>query len=271
MEIIRKPAVAGMFYPADKNELDTQLNLLFDLAKPEKEFENISGIIAPHAGYIYSGKTAAKAYALLKGKNFKNVVVISPSHREYFRGCSIFPGSYYETPLGKIEINKSLSEKIIENGKNIFFGKEGHRAEHALEVHLPFLQKVLDNFKLTPIVMGDQSPESIFDLAEALAKSIDNTSLIVASSDMSHFYDKETADKLDSRIAERIEAFDYSGLIEDLETKRSEACGGGPIAALMKTMELKGKRNAEIIHRSDSGDVTGDNSEVVGYLSAIIY
>jgi AmmeMemoRadiSam system protein B len=271
MKEVRKPAVAGMFYPASVEELENQLQLMFDVSKPEKEFGNVRGLISPHAGYVYSGKTAAYAYNTIKGKHYDTVVVISPSHREYFYGTSVYKGDAYSTPLGEIEVNKPMAEKIVSNGQFITFGFEGHRSEHALEVQLPFLQKALDNFKLVPIVMGDQSKELINDLAESLAKSIEDSTLIVASSDLSHFHSKEIAWKLDSRVLERVGNFDYESLLNDIETGASEACGGGPIAAMMKTFDLLGIRNVEVLAHSDSGDVTGDNSEVVGYMSAVVY
>ncbi len=271
MEGTREPAVAGMFYPADADELQQQLNLLFEITKPEKEYGKIRGIVSPHAGYVYSGKTAAFAYNTIKGKKYENVVVISPSHREYFYGSSIYEGDAYLTPLGKIEINKALAEKIVVHGELIAESIKGHRAEHALEVQLPFLQTALGNFKLIPIVMGDQSKELVYDLSEALAKSIDDSTLIVASSDLSHFHSKEIAWKLDSRVIERVKNFEYDFLLRDIEEGLSEACGAGPIAAMMRTLDLIGVENVEVLARSDSGDVTGDNSEVVGYMSAIFY
>lgn len=271
MDSVRTTAVAGTFYPAEKDELERQMNLLLEVAKPEKQFESIAGIIAPHAGYIYSGKTAAAVYSLLKDKNYNCVVVISPSHYDFFDGCSIFPGEYYETPFGLISINKELSERIISQSTYISFNNKGHGSEHALEVHLPFLQKVLGDFNLIPIVMGNQTEEIINDLALSLSKTTHDSTLIVASSDLSHFYSKETANRLDSIVEKYIESFDYDGLIRDLSMRKCEACGGGPIAAMMKALKLRGKKNSVVIARSDSGDVSGDNNRVVGYLSAAIY
>ncbi len=271
MEKKRKPAVAGMFYPVDREELERQVKLLLEITKPQKRYENVKGLISPHAGYVYSGKTAAYAYNTIKGKHYDNVVVISPSHREYFYGCSIYDGDKYSTPLGEMEINKELSEKIITNGEFIFSGEEGHRSEHALEVQLPFLQMALDEFKLVPIVMGDQSKELIESLALSLAKTIDDSTLIVASSDLSHFHSKEVAFRLDSRVIERVKNFDYNFLYEDIQAGISEACGAGPIITLMRTLDLVGIKKVEVLDHSDSGDVTGDNSEVVGYMSAVFY
>jgi MEMO1 family protein len=198
-------------------------------------------------------------------------VVISPSHSEYFPGISVFEGDAYETPLGLLEVDKEFVDKIVNGSKIIFKGFEGHRNEHALEVQLPFLQSVIKNFKIVPIVMGDQRKEYVDELADALAKTIDDETLIVASSDLSHFHSKQEANILDSVVADRIQEFDFEKLQGDLEKHNCEACGGGPIAVLMKAASLKNYKHSAVLHRSDSGDITGDNSEVVGYLSAVIY
>lgn len=272
----RKPAVAGGFYPGDPEELKSEINLLFDVAGEKKNYEHIYGIIAPHAGYIYSGKTAAAAYKQLIGRSYENVAVVSPSHYEFFAGSSIYSGDEYETPLGKIPVNKELSEKIISASESVSFGERGHavdsfKREHALEVHLPFLQIALKNFQLIPIVIGNQSDFFVYDLAKGLTEIINEKTLIVASTDLSHFYSKEEAKRLDDIFESRVRNFDYENLQSDLENEKTFACGGGGAVALLKAAAEKGIRNIDIIARSDSGDVNGDFSKVVGYLSAIIY
>jgi len=271
MSKIRKPVVAGLFYPADPNELDKELSLLLSLAEPLLNPDSVTGIISPHAGYIYSGRTAAFGFKVLKNKNIKNVIIISPSHHEYFRGISIYDGDAFETPLGVVEINNEISAKIIEGSKNIFFGINGHREEHAVEVQIPFLQNVLNDFKIVPIVMGDQNAVYVSELAERLAKVIDDYTVIVASSDLSHYYSKDKAFKLDSIVEEKIKQFDFNGLQFDIDNRVCEACGGGPIISMMKAAFLSGKNKSVILNRSDSGDTSGDNNQVVGYLSAAIY
>lgn len=271
MNKIRKPAVAGSFYPAEKNKLIDQIKLLLDITKTNEVYENISGLVAPHAGYLYSGKTAAYAFNTIANKNYETVIIISPSHREYFPGISIYDGDAYETPLGITEINKSVKEKIISESKNIFEGIQGHRNEHAIEVEIPFLQAVLKDFTIIPVVMGDQSKIYVDELSQKLAEVIDDKTLIVASSDLSHFYSRKEAQKLDLNVKKRIDDFDFNGLQNDLELKNSEACGGGCIVSLMKSAELKNIKKSKVLSYSDSGDVTGDTSEVVGYLSAVIY
>jgi AmmeMemoRadiSam system protein B len=268
---IRHQQVAGYFYPADKEKLQRDISLMLETSKPKNVYNKIFGIVSPHAGYVYSGNTAASAYNLIKGKNYKTVIVISPSHSEYFPGISIYDGDAYETPLGIVELNQQMIDKLVDNTKIIFRGQQGHRKEHALEVQIPFLQSVLKDFKIVPIVMGDQGKMFVDELAEKISKVVDDETLVVASSDMSHFYSSEEADRLDSVVERRINDFDFEGLLKDLEARKCEACGGGPIGVMMKAASKKNINKAVVINRSDSGDIIGDNSEVVGYLSAVVY
>lgn len=271
MNKIRKAMVAGYFYPSNSRKLSDEIDTLLSISNPNITLQNITGIISPHAGYIYSGRTAAFAYNLLKGKAIDKVIIISPSHREYFPGICIYDGNGYETPLGIVEIDKELVDKIAKGQKNIYKGIEGHREEHAIEVQIPFLQKVLTEFKFVPIVMGDQSRLFIDELSNKIYQTADETTLIVASSDLSHYYSKQEADKLDSVVENDINQFDFEGLQHDLEQKNGEACGGGPIVAMMKAASLMNKKNARVLNHSNSGDITGDYSGVVGYLSAAVY
>ena len=186
-------------------------------------------------------------------------------------GVSIYPGNAYKTPLGEIQINKKLRQKMVEASDLIFEGIQGHGSEHALEVQLPFLQVILANFQLIPLVIGSQSRETVDELAKVLAEVVDDKTLIVASSDLSHFYSKSRANIIDSRVIESINYFKYDELQNDLEQKRCEACGGGGIVAMLKALKMKNYSHSKVIQRSDSGDVTGDEKEVVGYLSAIVY
>lgn len=271
MKKIRPPHVAGYFYPADPVKLKNDIQRMLENAKTEKSFNKIVGIVSPHAGYMYSGQTAAYAYDALKGKDYKTVIVISPSHAEYFPGISVYDGDAYETPLGVVEIDQDKANKLVEGSKLIFRGIQGHRREHALEVQIPFLQSVLSDFKIVPVVMGDQSSVFVNELARKLTEVMDEETVIVASSDLSHFYNAQTADMLDSVVERRINDFDYEQLQKDLETHKCEACGGGPIVAMMKAAALKNYNKGKVLKRTDSGDVTGDKSEVVGYLSAVVY
>jgi len=241
------------------------------LAQPEESPESIFGIISPHAGYIYSGRTASYGYKLLTGKDIQTVIIISPSHREYFPGVCVYEGEGYETPLGFVPVNKGIADKIVEGSKSIFKGTEGHRDEHAIEVQLPFLQSVLKDFTFLPLVMGDQGKIFIDELSNKLKQVVDENTLIVASSDLSHYYSSEDANLLDSIVEQHVKEFDYEGLIKDLEERKCEACGGGTIAAMMQAASFLGFERSLILNRSDSSETSGDRSQVVGYMSAVIY
>jgi AmmeMemoRadiSam system protein B len=271
MNSVRQPAVAGLFYPSDSFKLRTEINNMLSGIESKPFTKKIVGIVSPHAGYIYSGQTAAYGFSLLKDKDYKKVIIISPSHREYFPGVSIYNGDAYKTPLGAVEVDKVLAKRIVDGSKIVFFGIEGHKQEHAVEVQIPFLQVVLKQFRIVPIVMGDQGKPYIDDLAQQVANAVAEDTLIVASSDLSHFYSKDKASELDSLAAQDISDFNYDKFVSDLEKGKCEACGGGPIAVLMKAAAMLHKNKSMLLNRSDSGDVSGDNSEVVGYLSAVIY
>ncbi len=272
MSTIRRAAVAGMFYPDDARELRSQIEELIAHVSKRKVKGKVRGIVSPHAGYDYSGFTAAHGYSMLRGEKFETVVVVSPSHREFFNGVSVYPGDAYETPLGIVEVNRKLRDELLAQGEFIVASEAGHRTEHALEVQLPFLQEVLGEFTLLPLVIGDQKPEICFALGEALANVLqDESALLVASSDLSHFYTADVADKLDDVMIEDVNEFDYELLMHDLETQRTEACGGGPIVAVMAALKRLGVQHCEVVHHSNSGDVSGDYASVVGYLCAVAY
>jgi AmmeMemoRadiSam system protein B/AmmeMemoRadiSam system protein A len=275
---IREPAVAGAFYPGDSTALaKTIAQLLSSTKRPEVPGE-IVAIVAPHAGYMYSGPVAAYAYKAIQGYDYKDVIVISPCHVEAFEGASVYPGDAYRTPLGDIPIDKELSKKIASHSDLIRESEQGHRVtfrggEHSLEVELPFLQTVLENFKLTAIVMGEQNMETCKQLADAIAaecKGRDDV-LIVASSDLSHFHTYDQSEVLDGKIVRLIDNYDYEGLYDSLQARKVEACGGGPIVVAMMAAQKLGAKNAAVVDHANSGDVTGDRDSVVGYLAAVIY
>lgn len=271
MSQVRKPAVAGYFYPADSSKLKDEIEVLLSISEKREIHGKLFGIVAPHAGYIYSGKTAAYGFKLLNKDKIKTVIIISPSHREYFPGVSVYEGDAYQTPLGTVPVNKKIADSLTQESKIIFKGKEGHREEHAIEVQLPFLQTVLDDFEVVPIVMGDQGRLFVDELADRISESVDENTVLVSSSDLSHYYSSDIADRMDSIVERDISNFNYNGLLENLGSGRCEACGAGAIIALMKSADKLNYRKSLVLHRSNSGDTTGDKKEVVGYLSAAIY
>jgi AmmeMemoRadiSam system protein B len=268
---IREPAVAGMFYPGDRLTLDREVDALIKRAEVRKIKGELRGLISPHAGYIYSGYTAASGYRLLEGKSVQTVVIIAPSHREYFRGISVFSGSAYSTPLGILEVDDELRSELVREGGVIEASLSGHREEHAIEVQLPFLQKVLADFRILPIVMGDQGRDFCVALGKRLGKILrERNALLVASSDLSHYYPYDVACKLDQVVINDVQEFSEERLLKDLDSQRAEACGGGPIVAMLIAAKELGADKVEVLHYCNSGDVTGDKDGVVGYLSAAV-
>jgi AmmeMemoRadiSam system protein B len=262
-----------MFYPEKKMELDRTVAIVLEESQEYNIPGAIRGMVVPHAGYMFSGGVAARAYRQVFGHDVDIVVVISPSHCEYFTEISIYDGYAYSTPLGSLPVDREIAEKLLATSPQIILSDKGHRFdEHALEVQLPFLQKVFDKFRFLPIVMGEHSRDNIQSLANGLAQILKGEkALIVASSDLSHFYTDEKATSLDQVVVDDMENFDEEKLFQDLKSGKAEMCGGGPAMATMKACKLLGADKAKVLLYRNSGDITGDRSEVVGYLSAIFY
>ncbi len=271
--IIRRPAVAGMFYSGNRETLEREVAVFLESSRKEKEVDYIHGIVAPHAGYMYSGGVAARAYRQVMDFEYDVVVVISPSHHVYFENVSVYNGDYYETPLGLVPVNKEICRQLAETDVRLVLSAIGHEGEeHALEVQLPFLQHIFDDFTLVPIVMGNQDMTNIKSLAYALGVVLKNKrALIVASSDLSHYHSYNEAVRLDSVVISHIDNFKEDNLYEDLQSGLCEMCGGGPVIAMMKACRQLGANKAKVVLYRNSGDVTGDRSQVVGYLAAIVY
>jgi AmmeMemoRadiSam system protein B len=264
--------VCGFFYPSDPPVLRQDVASLLDHVQSKSVRGRIRGIISPHAGYIYSGFTAANAFALLRNSRYETVVIVSPSHRDAFEGISVFPGGGYRTPLGTVMVNERLRSKLLDACNVVHASEAGHGSEHAIEVQLPFLQHVLPEFSLLPLVIGVQDRKTCFALGEAMGSVFAKEDLLlVASTDLSHYYPYERANALDEVVCDDIRRFDYEQLMADLESGRAEACGGGPTVAVMVALSRMGVENMEVLYHCNSGDVTGDRHKVVGYLSAVAY
>ena len=272
-ENVRQAAVAGGFYPADPKTLSAMIDDMLAHASPPPINDPILAVVAPHAGYQFSGPVAAYTYAALKGRKFSRVVVIAPSHYEAFDFTSVYEGDAYVTPLGVVPVDKAFAKQLVQMSPTIKFSSQGHvptpkGAEHSLEVELPWLQRVLGDFEVVPVVMGDQSYESSRALGVALAKLIqgkDKDTLIVASSDLSHYHPYNEAVKIDHKTLNALQAWDYLSMSRNFEARIWEACGGAPIVAAMIAAERMGANQALVLKYANSGDTTGDHSRVVGY------
>src|SRR5208337_4190150 len=273
---IRPAYVAGSFYPADANALGKMIDGFLAHATAEKLEGSLVALICPHAGYEYSGGVAAYCYIQLKGRSYDRVVVIAPSHYESFPFSSIYDGEAYQTPFGAVPVDHDFAARLAKLSSAIKISDRGHGeaevqgrryGEHALEDQLPFLQRVLGQFKMVPIVMGDPSYDACRALGIALAKAVQGTNtLILVSSDLSHYHPYDEAERMDHQILKTIEEWDYLTLSQNLERDIWKGpCGGGPIVAAMIAAERLGAHHAQILKYANSGDVTGDKSRVVGY------
>ncbi len=261
MENIREPAVAGSFYPANPVELQTQLKILLsainDNNPPPK------AMILPHAGYIYSGPVAASGYARLIGNagSISRVILLGPAHRKYVQGLVLPEATAFGTPLGNIPLDVESMQHILQLPQ-VSIDADAHQFEHSLEVHLPFLQKTLQDFTLVPILAGNATAREVYEVIEQLWGG--NETLIIISSDLSHYHDYITARQLDQATARAIEALAF----EDID--QHNACGSHPLDGLLLYARLHGLRVTTIDLRN-SGDTAGPRDRVVGYGAFVLY
>lgn len=265
---VRHSVIAGTWYPGDPRQLRAMLEGFLNEVPPQPFEGRLVGLISPHAGYIYSGQVAAFAYGQLRGKAFPKVVVVSPVHRMYTGEFATTDKAYYETPLGLIPVD---TESVAAVERQVRLNHVSQDMEHSLEIQLPFLQQVLGSFALTPIMMGDQEWDSAVRLGQALAQAIgEQSALLVASTDLSHFHRYEAAVQLDQVVLKHITAYDPEGLSRTLDAHGAEACGGGPVIAVMLAAQALGATRAVLLKYMNSGDVTGDHSSVVGYAAVAL-
>lgn len=270
-DTLRKPAVAGSFYPADPKKLDLVLSDLISQSKKIKLSGRIKILIVPHAGIAYSGPTAAAGFKQIEGQNYTRVIILGASHQAWFDYAAVFNQGVWETPLGIIEIDESLAKKIIDKNTNIIADTKLHLAEHSLEVELIFLQKVLKNFKIVPILLSQTSDQLIANLAQKIAQNLDKKTLLVVSSDLSHYPPYEIANQVDKNTIETIisgkfKSIDYPGV-------QTTACGAEAIRVALKVAEIKKIKFAKIKYQNSGdppvGGPAGDKNRVVGYAAII--
>lgn len=281
---LRPAGVAGSFYPADPAVLAAMMDGMLSQVAPTGVEGQILGVVAPHAGYEYSGPVAAHTYAALKGRRYERVVVIAPSHYDAFGFTSVYEGDGYITPLGTVPVDTQFARELAGINSSIQLSERGHRVigkpvEHAIEVQLPWLQHVLGKFKLVPVVMGDQGYESSRTLGMALARlirskakhgdenqqEISGDTLIIASSDLSHYHAQNQAHEIDRQTLKALEDWGYLNLSRNFESRKWEACGGAPILAAMAAVQSMGADQARVLRYGNSGEVSDDRLSVVGY------
>jgi AmmeMemoRadiSam system protein B len=276
MKDLRPSPIAGTWYPGDAEALarsvDKQLSEADLLPAPGP----VVGLVAPHAGHRYSGRVAAHAFRAVSGTPFETVVVVAPMHHPHSAPVLSTRHQAYWTPLGEVEVDRgrlAAFSRLLQEQAGLTVIEIARDAEHALEIELPFLQRVLPGpFRLLPIMLRDQTAGVARAVGSALAEVVRDTSaLIVASSDLSHFYPAATARALDQELLRRLEAFDPEAVLAAEDEGVGFACGKGAVAAVLWAARNLGANEVRILRYAHSGDITGDDEAVVGYGAAAIY
>jgi len=279
---LRRASVAGSWYDDDPVRLAAAVDRCVAEANVEVPSRPPRALIAPHAGFMYSGPVAAYAYSAVRNAGYRSVVLIGPSHFVPFRGVSIWPAGQWETPFGPVAIDRDLGDAIRSHCTEVIELPAAHGREHSLEMQLPFIAHLLPGVPIVPLVMGHQTRETAFGLGDALARALSNRSnpsnasnasndLLLASTDLSHYENARVASRMDGIVMQHIEALDAEGLMAALEREPRHACGGGPMVSVLHAARQRGAFEARVLRYADSGDVSGDKSSVVGYVAAGIW
>jgi MEMO1 family protein len=265
--MIRNPYVAGYFYPASAAELRATLARLTDKKSPK---EDAIGLLVPHAGYMYSGPVTGATVSRIKFKD--TFIIIGPSHSGLGKPFSVMTGGTWRTPLGDVEIDTELAKKIVSESNYMEEDEEAHREEHAVEVQLPFLQYFKQDFRIVPIIIAGEGsaayPEIGKDIARAV-KALKREVVIMASGDMTHYEPAAAAKANDLYAVEAMLKLDIEELTRRYKERRISMCAYPPLVCVMSAAKELGATGAELVKYQTSGDVTGDNSSVVGYAGVI--
>ncbi len=270
---IRPPAVADRFYPGDPAELKGYISTLLKESAAISDDGHIYGMVVPHAGYTFSGKTAAAGYKQIQSDSYKLIVILAPSHRDPFQGASIYPGDAYKTPLGTSLIDKKTAQKLVDKCRYISFSENGHGPnEHSLEVQLPFIQTIFPDVNIVPIVIGQYNWNVCEQIGKTLADVIDpEKTLIIASSDLYHGYSVTDCENSDNSTLAAIQGCDPENFYNGVKNNKFQLCGSGPLTVLQIALKEMGATHAQIITRTNSAKVTGQKEGyVVGY-GAVVF
>jgi hypothetical protein len=269
---IRTSPIAGTWYPGDPAAIAAELDAYLARVPHSPPPGRLVALISPHAGLRYSGPVAAHAYALLRERAGLTAVLVGPSHRIAFDGVAVAARGAFETPLGRVPIDEEIAARLVAYDGRIVDEMRPHRDEHSLEMQLPFLQHIVPEVRIVPVLMGSQERGETEMLARALVGVLEGCdALLIASSDLSHYRPAPEANALDAKVVEDVRRLDPEGLMDRLEHFHGHACGGGPMVAVMKAARGRGANRATILKYGDSGDVAeGDKSHVVGYLAAAL-
>lgn len=267
----RRAAVAGGFYPKDAALLVREIERCFEIGygKPEssEQYRGPLGVVSPHAGYTYSGPVQSFSYGYAKRRKVpETVIVVGPNHTGYGSDVSIWPEGEWETPLGSLKVDTQVARALLEKFPE--FTPEAHKYEHSIEVQLPFVRYVFGDVRIVPVCVLDQSFDTMRSLGEHLGKLVrEKNVLLVASSDFTHYEPEDVVNRKDMELIRKILEFDIEGAYEVAEEKGINACGLGPIIAVMYAMMETPSVQAKLLKHATSADATGDRASVVGYAS----
>ncbi|MBI5024609.1 MAG: AmmeMemoRadiSam system protein B [Candidatus Omnitrophica bacterium] len=271
---IKRPNVSGQFYTAEPRELSAQIGEFFQRADVTPADRHIDIVIAPHAGYMYSGAVAAYGFKAASRNKYTTVVILAPSHYSGFDGISVGQQDGFQTPLGIVNVDQEFAKQLIAENEKFYFAPEPFEREHSLEVEIPFLQKIFTNFKIVPVIMGQPGFVLLEKFAASLNKIIGERKdvLIVVSTDLSHYHPDVKARTMDALAIKAITSFDAKAVWEGCQRRSAmEMCGFVPTTAALLYARQRGLTHAQMLRYANSGDVTGDRNSVVGYTSIIIY
>lgn len=268
---LRNTAVAGSWYPASPSALAAAVDDYVARADDgPRGLDRLIGLIAPHAGLIYSGPVAAYAYRQLRTRPVDLIVLVGPSHFVGFDGVAMHRGGF-DTPLGAAEFDEGAADAIMSAASIVKEHPAAHAREHSLEMQMPFIKRVAPQAKIVALLMGWQDEDTARTLGDALGSALaSRDALLVASTDLSHYQNAATASALDAVVIDHVSRLDADGLQRALNQRPDHACGGGPTVAVMRAARQLGATDAVVLKYADSGDVSGDKSAVVGYLAAAI-
>ena len=271
----RPSAIAGSWYPGDAGVLAADIRGYLAGAQTVSPDGRVIGLVVPHAGYRYSGRIAAAGFAAVREARPDVVAVLSPLHRPHAAPVLTTAHDAYTTPLGRVALDHAGLQRFAEllhQRMNLELARVLYDQEHSLEIELPFMQYLWQDFLLLPIMIRDQSAGTVMAVAEALVETLANrNALIVASSDLSHFHDQSEALRLDKELMRRLEAFDPQAILDGEGEGTAYACGRGAIAAALWAARSLGAQRVTVLKHDTSGSVSGDLSSVVGYASAVIW
>ncbi len=271
---VRRPVVAGAFYPAQPDRLRQQIEQCFShqrgpgrLPGETQAKRTIHSVVCPHAGYVYSGPAAAHSYlALAEEEKPETVIVVGPNHSGWGTPVSMMGEGSWETPLGRVPLDTALAKEIFERSEVIDYDHTAFLREHSVEVQVPFLQYIYGDFKLVPICMGHQDLETSREVGEAIHRATeDKNVLVIASTDLTHQERRESANRKDRLVIDAILEMDEEKLQRVVREHRITTCGYGPVSAALVASKLAGAGEAELLSYYTSGDIIGDYSAVVGY------